>query len=121
MRLYAFNGVGQTRLSIALKDAHKQNNRGSLTRYLNAFAEDLSHRQNDLAGSVDRRSFSAVRRFESDGTSLDSRFKESFAKVALVSAHGFRRQHLEQPKLGGTKFGSDTNEVQEVTHPGSRL
>lgn len=52
--LYAYNGTGKTRLSMAFKDMGKQGVARD-TLYFNAFTEDLFHWNNDLAGDVDRR------------------------------------------------------------------
>lgn len=63
--LYAFNGIGKTRLSMAFKDAGKSRNRGNPdTLYFNAFTEDLFHWDNDLDGDAERRlTFNAASRF----------------------------------------------------------
>lgn len=60
--LYAYNGTGKTRLSMAFKDIGKQgqaNGEGAVavrdTLYFNAFTEDLFHWNNDLEGDSDRR------------------------------------------------------------------
>lgn len=52
--LYAYNGTGKTRLSMAFKDMGKQAEARD-TLYFNAFTEDLFHWNNDLAGDADRR------------------------------------------------------------------
>ena len=52
--LYAYNGTGKTRLSMAFKDIGKHNEARD-TVYFNAFTEDLFHWNNDLAGDSDRR------------------------------------------------------------------
>ncbi len=52
--LYAYNGTGKTRLSMAFKDISKQDNARD-TLYFNAFTEDLFHWNNDLEGDEDRR------------------------------------------------------------------
>jgi len=52
--LYAYNGTGKTRLSMAFKDIGKQGDAGD-TLYFNAFTEDLFHWDNDLDGDRDRR------------------------------------------------------------------
>lgn len=52
--LYAYNGTGKTRLSMAFKDMGKQNDARD-TLYFNAFTEDLFHWNNDLEGDADRR------------------------------------------------------------------
>ena len=52
--LYAYNGTGKTRLSIAFKDMGKQAEARD-TLYFNAFTEDLFHWNNDLEGDEDRR------------------------------------------------------------------
>ena len=48
--LYAYNGTGKTRLSMAFKDTGNHD-----TLYFNAFTEDLFHWNNDLVGDEDRR------------------------------------------------------------------
>lgn len=52
--LYAYNGTGKTRLSMAFKDIGKQGEARD-TLYFNAFTEDLFHWNNDLEGDEDRR------------------------------------------------------------------
>ena len=52
--LYAYNGTGKTRLSMAFKDIGKQGDARD-TLYFNAFTEDLFHWNNDLEGDSDRR------------------------------------------------------------------
>jgi len=52
--LYAYNGTGKTRLSMAFKDIGKQDSSRD-TLYFNAFTEDLFHWNNDLGGDADRR------------------------------------------------------------------
>jgi hypothetical protein len=51
--LFAYNGIGKTRLSMAFKDAGKKNH-GRDTLYFNAFTEDLFFWDNDLQGDVQR-------------------------------------------------------------------
>jgi energy-coupling factor transporter ATP-binding protein EcfA2 len=51
--LYAYNGVGKTRLSTAFKDIGKQTGQGD-TFYFNAFTEDLFSWHNDLDGDSER-------------------------------------------------------------------
>ncbi|HIF0226173.1 TPA: AAA family ATPase [Legionella anisa] len=51
--LFAYNGIGKTRLSMAFKDAGKKNN-GKDTLYFNAFTEDLFHWDNDLDTDSER-------------------------------------------------------------------
>src|SRR5690606_4039319 len=52
--LYAYNGTGKTRLSMAFKGMGRQDDARD-TLYLNAFTEDLFRWNNDLAGDADRR------------------------------------------------------------------
>lgn len=52
--LYAYNGTGKTRLSMAFKDIGKHGDARD-TLYFNAFTEDLFHWDNDLDGDSDRR------------------------------------------------------------------
>lgn len=52
--LYAYNGTGKTRLSMAFKDIGKQDDSRD-TLYFNAFTEDLFHWNNDLEDDADRR------------------------------------------------------------------
>ncbi|KAA6097238.1 AAA family ATPase [Pantoea sp. B_10] len=52
--LYAYNGTGKTRLSMAFKNIGKQEEARD-TLYFNAFTEDLFHWNNDLEGDEDRR------------------------------------------------------------------
>jgi wobble nucleotide-excising tRNase len=51
--LYAYNGTGKTRLSMAFKDLGK-NEEERDTLYFNAFTEDLFHWHNDLDGDRER-------------------------------------------------------------------
>lgn len=56
--LYAYNGTGKTRLSMAFKDIGKQGGADGEARdtlYFNAFTEDLFHWDNDLDGDSDRK------------------------------------------------------------------
>ncbi|MGE6493777.1 AAA family ATPase [Cupriavidus metallidurans] len=54
--LYAYNGTGKTRLSMAFKDIGKEGDDTKRdTLYFNAFTEDLFHWDNDLDGDSDRR------------------------------------------------------------------
>lgn len=51
--LYAYNGTGKTRLSMAFKDIGKQGGSRD-TLYFNAFTEDLFHWDNDLPNDRER-------------------------------------------------------------------
>ncbi len=56
--LYAYNGIGKTRLSMAFKEMGKQGQNEDTMRdtlYFNAFTEDLFHWDNDLDGDSNRR------------------------------------------------------------------
>lgn len=58
--LYAHNGTGKTRLSMAFKESGKERNEeGEVTKrdtlYFNAFTEDLFHWDNDLINDEERR------------------------------------------------------------------
>src|SRR5690554_7422700 len=70
--LYAYNGTGKTRLSMAFKDIGKQGEARD-TLYFNAFTEDLFHWDNDLEGDANR-----VLQINSD-----SKFFEGFKELAL--------------------------------------
>ena len=65
--LYAYNGTGKTRLSMAFKDIGKKREGEDEKRdtlYFNAFTEDLFHWDNDLEGDNDRRlTLNAASRF----------------------------------------------------------
>jgi hypothetical protein len=52
--LYAYNGTGKTRLSMAFKDIGKQGDTRD-TLYFNAFTEDLFSWDNDLEGDIERK------------------------------------------------------------------
>ena len=52
--LYAYNGTGKTRLSMAFKESGKRNGSDRDTLYFNAFTEDLFTWDNDLAGDSKR-------------------------------------------------------------------
>lgn len=54
--LYAYNGTGKTRLTMAFKDEGKRKNKGQPdTLYFNAFTEDLFRWDNDLEHDRERR------------------------------------------------------------------
>lgn len=54
--LYAYNGTGKTRLTMAFKDEGKRKNKGQPdTLYFNAFTEDLFRWDNDLENDRERR------------------------------------------------------------------
>lgn len=70
--LFAYNGIGKTRLSMSFKDTgKKKGNRDTL--YFNAYTEDLFNWDNDLDGDTDR-----VLRINSD-----SQFFNGFKELAL--------------------------------------
>lgn len=52
--LFAYNGTGKTRLSMAFKESAKLKVTGKDTLYFNAFTEDLFYWHNDLEGDADR-------------------------------------------------------------------
>lgn len=52
--LFAYNGTGKTRLSMAFKESAKKKATGKDTLYFNAFTEDLFYWHNDLEGDADR-------------------------------------------------------------------
>lgn len=52
--LYAYNGIGKTRLSVAFKNKGKQGGEAD-TIYFNAFTEDLFSWDNDLINDTERR------------------------------------------------------------------
>lgn len=52
--IFAHNGTGKTRLSMAFKDLGKQDNSLGDTLYFNAFTEDLFFWDNDLDNDTDR-------------------------------------------------------------------
>jgi wobble nucleotide-excising tRNase len=52
--LYAYNGTGKTRLSMAFKDAGKTEDAAD-TLYFNAYTEDLFFWDNDLEGDTERK------------------------------------------------------------------
>jgi hypothetical protein len=75
--LYAYNGTGKTRMSMAFKDAGKRRNGGNPdTLYFNAFTEDLFVWDNDLAGDSKR-----IFRLNAD-----SRFFSGIKELALEEA-----------------------------------
>jgi hypothetical protein len=71
--LYAYNGTGKTRLSMAFKDAGKRNGVDRDTLYFNAYTEDLFYWDNDLSNDTDRQL-----RINSE-----SRFFSGFKELAL--------------------------------------
>ncbi len=53
--IFAYNGVGKTRLSMSFKDECKRKNNGNPeTLYFNAFTEDLFTWDNDLDNDTER-------------------------------------------------------------------
>lgn len=75
--LYAYNGTGKTRLSMAFKDQGKQGDARD-TLYFNAFTEDLFYWDNDLDGDTERRlMFNRQSRFFSgiDELEMDNRIR----------------------------------------------
>lgn len=70
--LYAYNGTGKTRLSMAFKD-HGKRGGGRDTLYFNAFTEDLFRWDNDLSNDTQR-----MLKLNSD-----SRFFAGFKELAL--------------------------------------
>ena len=71
--LYAYNGTGKTRLSMAFKNACKKKKIDRDTLYFNAFTEDLFHWENDLASDSERHLI----------INSDSRFFSGFKALAL--------------------------------------
>lgn len=71
--LFAYNGTGKTRLSMAFKEAGKRNGIERDTLYFNAFTEDLFHWENDLEGDSER--YLKI--------NSDSRFFSGFKELAL--------------------------------------
>jgi hypothetical protein len=75
--LYAYNGTGKTRLSMAFKDIGKQGDARD-TLYFNAFTEDLFSWDNDLEGDADRKL----------KLNTDSRFFEGLDQLEMESKIG---------------------------------
>ncbi len=75
--LYAYNGTGKTRLSMAFKDIGKQGDARD-TLYFNAFTEDLFSWDNDLEGDSDRKL----------KLNTDSRFFEGLDQLEMESKIG---------------------------------
>mgnify|MGYP000296472562 CR=1 FL=1 len=75
--LYAYNGTGKTRLSMAFKDIGKQGDTRD-TLYFNAFTEDLFSWDNDLEGDSDRKL----------KLNTDSRFFEGLDQLEMESKIG---------------------------------
>ena len=71
--LFAYNGTGKTRLSMAFKEAGKKNGVERDTLYFNAFTEDLFYWDNDLEND-------SKRHLEINS---DSRFLSGFKELAL--------------------------------------
>ena len=63
--LYAYNGTGKTRLSMAFKDRAKQRG-NSDTLYFNAFTEDLFSWYNDLENDTERYISDCIRGIEDE-------------------------------------------------------
>lgn len=75
--LYAYNGTGKTRLSMAFKGIGKQGDARD-TLYFNAFTEDLFSWDNDLEGDSDRKL----------KLNTDSRFFEGLDQLEMESKIG---------------------------------
>jgi wobble nucleotide-excising tRNase len=71
--LYAYNGTGKTRLSMAFKETGKKNGIERDTLYFNAYTEDLFYWDNDLSNDTERQL-----RINSE-----SRFFSGFKELAL--------------------------------------
>lgn len=71
--LYAYNGTGKTRLSMAFKESGKKNGIERDTLYFNAYTEDLFHWDNDLENDSERHL----------KINSDSRFFSGFKELAL--------------------------------------
>jgi hypothetical protein len=71
--LYAYNGTGKTRISMAFKDKGKDGDNNRDTLYFNAFTEDLFSWDNDLENDIER-----VLKINSD-----SNFFNGFKELAL--------------------------------------
>ncbi len=82
--IYAYNGTGKTRLSVAFKDLGKSGDQRD-TLYFNAFTEDLFHWDNDLTGDRYRvlRLNEKSRYFDGlASTELDTRIRLLLARYA---------------------------------------
>lgn len=82
--LYAYNGTGKTRLSMAFKDIGKVGEARD-TLYFNAFTEDLFSWDNDLDGDADRKlRLNANSRFFAglDQLEMDNRIRPLLARYA---------------------------------------
>lgn len=78
--LYAYNGTGKTRLSMAFKDEGKRKNKGQPdTLYFNAYTEDLFSWDNDLEKDSERRLH----------INTDSTFFKGLKELALDERIGF--------------------------------
>ena len=78
--LYAYNGTGKTRLSMAFNDEGKRKNKGSPdTLYFNAYTEDLFSWDNDLEKDSERRLH----------INTDSKFFKGLKELALDERIGF--------------------------------
>ena len=78
--LYAYNGTGKTRLSMAFKDAGKRKNKGQPdSLYFNAFTEDLFSWDNDLEKDSERRLY----------INAESKFFKGLKDLALDERIGF--------------------------------
>ena len=78
--LYAYNGTGKTRLSMAFKDAGKRKSKGEPdTLYFNAYTEDLFSWDNDLENDSERRLH----------INTDSKFFKGLKELALDERIGF--------------------------------
>lgn len=95
--LYAYNGTGKTRLSMAFKDKGKQNEERD-TLYFNAFTEDLFSWDNDLTNDLDRKLL----------LNRNSRFFAGFQELALEEKIFF---HLEKYTDFDFKINYESQEV----------
>jgi hypothetical protein len=97
--LYAYNGTGKTRLSMAFKEAGKQGDQRD-TLYFNAFTEDLFTWDNDLDGDSERvlkinsssSFFSGIEELE-----MENRIRPCTAMLISISASTTRKEPLVFP------------------------
>jgi hypothetical protein len=113
--LYAYNGTGKTRLSMAFKDIGK-NGDARDTLYFNAFTEDLFQWDNDLEGDSDRRlKLNAASRFFAGLAELemDTRIRPLLQRYADFDFRIDTDEWVVRFSKTVTKISEDGNEETE--------
>ena len=98
--LYAYNGTGKTRLSMAFKDIGKQGEGEDATRdtlYFNAFTEDLFTWDNDLEGDSARvLKMNSTSRFFAGLETMEMEIEETIGRLS-VNLEMLMEWYMEKP------------------------